>query len=174
MAISKYLLSLVLAMLIIGQLLRKDEKSAKFTGETKRDNKRNKGRLWVFTVDIFVSDTLAVTPPIPLDVDKGLPGIELWFGTNLSNECCFIFHMDTCAAMNTGNLTVHKWLMTKYPELGAEYIQFNKQCPFEPLQLHCAVEDLAITEYMHGNLTAIVQYWLLYESNGKKASFILV
>ena len=44
--------------------------------------------------------------------------------------------MDTYAAMNTGNLTVHKWLMTKYPELVAEYIQVNDSRPFEPLKLY--------------------------------------
>ena len=62
---------------------------------------------------------------MPLDVDNVLPGIEIWFGTDPANEISFIHHMDTCAAMNTGNLLVHKWLMTQNPELVAEYIQFN-------------------------------------------------
>ena len=45
---------------------------------------------------------------MPLDVDNGRPGIELLFGTSPANEMSFIYHMDTCAAMNTENLTVHK------------------------------------------------------------------
>ena len=125
-------------------------------------------RIWIFTTEIYVNDTVAVTPPMPLDVKNGLPGFELWFGTNPSNKCCFIFHLNTCVAMNTGNLTVHKWLMTTYLELVAEYIQFDNQHPFEPLQLHCAVEDLAVMESIHGNLKAIVLYWLWYGMTGKK------
>ena len=117
----------------------------------------------MFTVDIFVNDPITVTPPMPLDVDNVLLGIELWFGTNPTNECCFICHIETCAAMNTGNLTVHKWLITTYPELVAEYVQFDEQHPFEPLQLHCEVEDLASIDSMHGKLTSIVRYWLRYK-----------
>ena len=104
---------------------------------------------------------------MPLDVDNGLPGIELWFGNNEKDEISFICHMDTCAAMNTGNLSVHKWLMTSHPHLVAEYIQFDDTNPFEPLRLHCAVEDLSKTESMHGKLTAIVRYWLRYKNGGR-------
>ena len=52
---------------------------------------------------------------MPLDVDNGLPGIELWFGSSPANEISFICHVDKCVAMNTGKFTVHKWLMKKYP-----------------------------------------------------------
>ena len=60
-----------------------------------------------------------------LDVDNGLPGIKLWFGNNEANNLVFICHLDTCVAMNTGNLAVHQWLMSSYPHLVAEYIQFD-------------------------------------------------
>ena len=75
--------------------------------------------------------------------------------------------MDTCAAMNTGNLAVHQWLMSTHPHLVAEYIQFDDVTPFEPLQLHCAVTDLFKTESMHGKLTDIVRYWLRYKNDDK-------
>ena len=132
------------------------------------DEARKKGCLMVYSADIFISDTATNTPPMPLDVDNGLPGIELWFGTSPANEISFICHMDTCAAMNTGNLTVHQWLMTKYPHLVAEYIQYDDSSPFEPLKLHCAVEDLVSIESLHGKLTAIVRYWIQYTKNGKQ------
>ena len=56
--------------------------------------------------------------------------------------------MDTCAAINTGNLLVHQWLMTTHPHLVAEFIQYDDKNPFETLQLYCAVEDLVNTESM--------------------------
>ena len=49
-----------------------------------------------------------MSPPIPLDVNNGLPGIELWFSDNEQNEVGFICHMNTYDAMNTGNLVVYK------------------------------------------------------------------
>ena len=82
---------------------REDNTNGKTSTPTQRDTKRKKPRIWVFTADILISDTKAITPPMPLDVDNGLPGIELWFGTSPDNECGFICHMDTCVAMNTGN-----------------------------------------------------------------------
>ena len=104
---------------------------------------------------------------MPLDVDNGLPSIELWFGTDTTNEISFICHMDTCAAMNTGNFLVYKWLMMQKTDLVTEYIQFNDAHPFESLQLHWAVEDLATTKSMHGKLTEIVSYWLRCKQYGK-------
>ena len=132
------------------------------------DAQRKRGRIWGFSAKIIVSDAASITPTIPLDVDNGLPGIELWFGTHVDNKVGFIYHMDTCAAMNTVNLLVHKWFMTQHPHLVAEYIQFDDSYPFELLQLHCAVADLNQTEYMHSKLTAIVRYRLHYEKNGKR------
>ena len=124
------------------------------------DTRRKRGRIWVFPANILIRDAATVTPPMPLDVDNGLPGIELWFGTHMNHE-------DTCAVMNTGDLLFHKWLMTKHPHLVADYIQFDNSCPFQPLQLHCAVADLERVESMHGKLTAIVRYWSCYEQDGK-------
>ena len=57
--------------------------------------------------------------------------------------------------MNTGNLQVHKWLMTAHPTIVAEYIQYDDSDPFQPLQLYCAVNSLDDIESMHGKLTTI-------------------
>ena len=132
------------------------------------DTQRKKGRMWVFSARIFEVSQQITTPPMPIDVDNGLPGIDLWFGREETNKVGLLCHMDTCAAMNTGNLAVHQWLITTQPHLVAEYIQFDDSRPFEPLQLHCAVEDLSKTESMHGKLTAIVRYWMRYKQNGKR------
>ena len=99
-----------------------------------------------------------MAPPMPLGVDNGLPGIELWFGTSVTDEIGVICHMNTWAAMNVDNLAVYQWLVTSHPHLVAKYIQFDDIMPFESLQLHCAVEDLTKTESMYGKLTAIVCY----------------
>ena len=70
---------------------------------------------------------------MPLDVDNGLPGVELWLGTKEDDEICVICYLDSCAAMDTGNIRVHQWLMTQHPSIVAEYIQYNDAHPFQPL-----------------------------------------
>ena len=107
-------------------------------------------------------------PPTLLDVDNSLPGIELWFSSDSEHEVCFICHMDTCASMNTCNVRLYQWLMTKYQHIVAKYIQHDNIHPFEPLQLHCAVKNIARIESMHGKLTAIVRYWLRHKQDGKQ------
>jgi len=151
-------------------ILKRDGKRDQFgtDEDAPTDAKRKKGRLWVFSADIMVITHHPVSPPMPLDVDNGLPGIKLWFGSASVNDIGFICHMDTCTAMNTGNLRVHQWLTTKHPHIVAKYIQYDDIHPFEPLQLHCTVNDLAKTEPMHGKLTAIVRYWLRHNQNGKQ------
>ena len=109
-----------------------------------------------------------MAPPMSLDVNNGSHGIELWFGDNEKNEVGFIWYMDTCAAMNMGNLAVYKWLMMTHPHLVVEYMQFDDCWSVEPLQLHCAVEDLVQTQSVHTNLTTIVRYWLRYKQDEKQ------
>ena len=135
--------------------------------DTSKDEPRKKSRLWIFSTNILVNNTLSISPPIPLDVYNALPGIELWFGTSSENEVRYMCHMDTCVAMNTGNLLIHQWNLTSHPHLVAEFIQYDDRDPFDPLKFHCAVEDLVKTESMHGKLTAIMHYWLRCECSGK-------
>ena len=102
------------------------------------------------------------SPPMPLTVDNKLPGCLLRFGKTAEEEVSFICHVDTCAAMSTGNLGLHQWLITKYPALVAEYIQYDDASPFEPIRLAVALKDLDGCEITKNKLTAIVRYWTPY------------
>ena len=77
----------------------------------------------MFTAEIFTTPAANINPPMPLDVDNGLPGIELSFGKEENSEVDLLYHLDLCEAMNTGTLMLHQWLMTNYPHLVSEYIQ---------------------------------------------------
>ena len=76
-------------------------------GDIVADRDRKKARQWVVSAMVLNTNTSSYTQPIPLDVDNGLPGVELWFGSNDASEVGFMCYLDTCAAMNTGNLRVH-------------------------------------------------------------------
>ena len=67
-----------------------------------------KTRVWGFTAQIITTPAENVNPPIPLDVDNGLPGIELWFGKSTSTKIGLLCRLDSCDAMNIGNLRVYK------------------------------------------------------------------
>ena len=137
------------------------------------ETKNKNGRLFAFLGKVLVSTTAARGAPMPLDVDNGLPGIEMRFGKTDETEVTFICHVDTCAAMSTGNLKVHEWIMTTYPSIVAEYIQYNDDTPFEPIQLSCAVQDLDKVQSEHGNLTAIVRYWTRYKIGNTERHMLL-
>ena len=75
--------------------------------------------------------------------------------------------------MSTGNLQLHEWIMTAYPEIVAEYIQYDDNNPFEPIQLSCAVQDLNTVQADRGKLTAIVRYWNQYKVSDSERHMIL-
>ena len=69
------------------------------------DESRNKNaRLFITIGSLLVSTTSKHRAPMPLDVDNGLPGVEMRLGRDNVSELSFICHVDTCAGMSTGNL----------------------------------------------------------------------
>ena len=42
---------------------------------------------------------------MPLDVDSGLPGVELRFVREAFSEVCLLYHLDSYEVMNMGNFT---------------------------------------------------------------------
>lgn len=100
---------------------------------------------------------------MPLDIDNGLPGIEVNFGSIV-----FLCHANSCAAMNTGNKLLHQWIISTYPEIVVAYEEFNDPNPFEPLGLQCAVskefmcDDTDPSLALADCLTAVVTYRTSY------------
>ena len=119
-------------------------KCMQFGGEKEvlDDKSMKKLRVWAYSALIWAIPAEKYTPPMPFDVDNGLPGDDLWFGTKKEDEVCFAYYLASYVTMNTGNLRVHQWLMTQHPTLVAEYIQYDDVHPFQPLQLQCTVNDL--------------------------------
>ena len=85
----------------------------------KPDQRGNKKRrLWVLLGQIL---STGVVRAMPLALDNDLPAVELQFGSSDDDEICFCCHLDICAAMNTGNLLLHMWIMTKFPYLVSNF-----------------------------------------------------
>ena len=104
---------------------------------------------------------------MPLSLDNNLPAATLRFGKNNDNEVAFSCHLDSCAAMNTGNKLLHMWIMTTYPDIVVSYEQYNDENPFRPITLDCAVPTSA-AEKEASKLSAVVTYMTRYtDDNGK-------
>lgn len=128
----------------------------------RKDDQSKKPRLFVYAAKVFAAHTHQRLRHMPLDLDNGLPSIEVRFGLDSTTETCFACRVDSCAAMNTGNKLVHEWIMTTFPEIVCSYEQFDDENPFEPLRLVCAVsiEDITAT---YGQLTGVVTYHTQYK-----------
>ena len=66
--------------------------------------------------------------------------------------------VESCAAKNIENIEIHQWIITKFPEIFAEYIKYDDTNPFQPLQLQVAIHDFDATYAYTGKLTALVRY----------------
>ena len=79
--------------------------------------------------------------PMLITIDTGLPVIAVWFGTSDDTEMIFKVSLDSCAGLNIGNLKMHQWIATTYPNIVRSWREFDNKDKFEPLSLNCAVAD---------------------------------
>ena len=85
---------------------------------------------------------VATTPEMrkmPLSLSNDLPAAVFRFGTTSEDEVPFACHLDTFAAMNTGNLHLHQWIITNYPHIVDSYEQYDDANPVNTMTLDCAV-----------------------------------
>ena len=94
-------------------------------------------------------------------LDNNLPSTVIRFGSSDNNDIVFSCHLDSCAAMNTGNSLLHMWIMTTYPEIIASYERYDDDEPFQHITLDCAVPSSAV-ENDTSNFFAVVTYKTRY------------
>jgi hypothetical protein len=129
---------------------------------TFQDHVDKRSRLFIQSAVVLNQNSVSVRQ-MPLDIDNGLPGIEINFGSIV-----FLCHADSCAAMNTGNKLLHQWIVSTYPDIVVAYEEFNDPNPFEPLGLQCAVskefmcDDADPSLALADCLTAVVTYRTAY------------
>jgi hypothetical protein len=101
--------------------------------------------------------------PFPIRIDNLMPAITFDLGTPPAPSVSLVCLYDTCAAVCSGNLLFHQWVITTYPELVHSFEQFDDSNPFEAIKLVGALKDPAEFDVAsHGQLTAVVRYHLPY------------
>ena len=67
--------------------------------------------------------------------------------------------LDTGAAMNSGSLAYHLWVMSQCPEMVAEFIQYEDDTGYDVVQLLAALDsDSNYQPLDHGKMTAVIRY----------------
>ena len=127
----------------------------------KKDEMSKKPRLFTLTGSLMNVASSTQLRAMPLSLDNVLPAAVFRFGTNSSNEIPFSCHLDSCAAMNTGSLYLHQWIITEYPHIVEKYEQYDDAQPFQPITLDCAL-PASEAEKTTGKLTAVVTYKTRY------------
>jgi hypothetical protein len=95
---------------------------------------------------------------MPIRVDNGLPRICISLGASDDTDLTVLFNSG--AALSSGYLPYHLWVMRENPDLVASFKCFNNANPFEPpIKLGgaiCHPDDY--NESVHDQLTAIISY----------------
>ena len=137
------------------------------TGNDSSDTTTKRARIIPGFVRLLES-SVATDPklrPMPVRINNGLPAIPFGVGCDADNIALMCLY-DTCAAITSGNLSYHKWIVSKYPHLVHSFEQFDDSNPFEAIKLVGAVKDTSdLSASDHGKLTAVVRYHTPYEDD---------
>ena len=67
--------------------------------------------------------------------------------------------VDTGAAINSGYLDYHLWVMSQCPEMVAEFLQCGPDTDYDVVQLLAALDlDPSHLSSTHGQMTAVIRY----------------
>ena len=87
----------------------------------------------VFARVSHISPFSQKTMSIP--INNSLPSVCLHLGSIEDEENIIRMILDTGAAMNSGNLVYHLWVMYQCPEMVGEFIQYGDRTGYDVLQL---------------------------------------
>ena len=100
---------------------------------------------------------------MPISINNSLPTIHLTTGLIVDEENKMRMLVGTGAAMNTGNLDYHKWVMPQCPSMVAEYLECGTGTKYDVVQLLTALHLKGTHQPVnHGSITAIIRYRTLY------------
>jgi hypothetical protein len=118
--------------------------------------------VFVWILQHSASDLTRVKP-FPIRIDNLMPAITFDLGLGPGPSVSLVCLYDTCAAVCSGNLLFHQWVIISYPEVVHSFEQFDDSNPFEAIKLVGALKDPAeFDAATHGQLTAVVRYHLPY------------
>ena len=91
------------------------------------ENTGGLGHLFVYFASLIISNTRKIRQ-MALDLDDGFKYILVKVGNGTDaayslETIKLLAHADTCVVMNTGNMLLHQYIITKYPSLVVYYVK---------------------------------------------------
>ena len=115
----------------------------------------------------------AIKKPMPISINNSLPSVTLHLGLLEDEENTMRMLVDTGAAMNSGNLAYHLWVMSECPEMVGEFIQCGGISDYNVVKLLAALDlDMSQQPVEHGHMTAVIRYRTPYLVNKRDPLFI--
>ena len=140
---------------------------------TQKDSNKIKEARW-YAIFVYVNNVLSnPKKPMHIGINNSLPSVSLILGIREDEENKMRMLMDTGAAMNTGNIDFHMWVMSQCPDIVDEFLQCGKDTEYDVVHLLAALDLKDIQkDANHGQMTAVIRYKTPYVVDGK-GSFIL-
>ena len=105
---------------------------------------------------------------MPIAINNSIPSIKFYLRLILEAEDCMRILVNTCAAMNTGNIDYYLWVMSQCPTMVAEHLKCDPNTKYDIVKLFATL-DLNVTHQpnTHGQMTTIIRYDIPYLVHGK-------
>ena len=85
----------------------------KTNNEVKEDRKPTDDPLFVIGYQIYIYNGKNLYICMPLTANNKLQSIHIRFGSSDNHsQISFASHIDSCAAMDLGNIRIHQWVIT--------------------------------------------------------------
>ena len=105
---------------------------------------------------------------MPIGINNYPPSVSLILGIREDEENKMRMLVDTGAAMNTGNIDFHMWVMSQCPDIVDEFLQCGKDTEYDVVHLLAALDLKDIQkDANHGQMTAVIRYKTPYVADGK-------
>ena len=107
---------------------------------------------------------------MPINIDNNLPCVVFELGHETGGKAILLrILVDSGAAMNSDNKNYNHKIMSQFPDIEAEYIEWGPETKYDLVQLKVAVtQSAAEADFTNGTLSAIIWYETLYFVNSQQ------
>ena len=103
---------------------------------------------------------------MPISINNRLPCVDFQVGIGVHHSLSLRMLVDSGAAMNTGHLKYHRFIMAQFSDIIEEYIECGPGTKYDLVKLKVAVtQSAAVDKFNDGTLSTIIRYKTPYVCN---------
>ena len=126
----------------------------------KNNTSNNNNHHWILPILVGVHNSNVVgSTPMAININNNLPCVDFKLGKNNIATSSLRMLVDSGASMNSRNLNYHRSVMSRFPDVVAENIDYGPGTKDYLVQLKVAVTQSAVErQYNDDRLSAITRY----------------